>query len=176
VLTIITLQSRNFGVLTRLPLSTTSDLCRVLDFPQVLQHFGEDPSKGLSDEQVLEQRAIYGPNELVPDKGTPFWKLVLKQFDDLLVKILIVAAVVDLIIAIINGETGASVFVEPGVIVLILIANGMLKQRAAVSPGCKGGYLIYFIIILRALFKVLHTCGTLHALLTVSLCMQLLWE
>lgn len=76
---------------------------------------------------MLEQRAIYGPNELVPDKGTPFWKLVLKQFDDLLVRILIVAAVVDLIIAIINGETGASVFVEPGVIILILIANGVLK-------------------------------------------------
>eukprot|EP00884_Botryococcus_braunii_P019514 jgi/Botrbrau1/6246/Bobra.0129s0001.2 len=94
-----------------------------LEVSEVLQHFGEDPSKGLSDEQVLEQRAIYGPNELVPDKGTPFWKLVLKQFDDLLVKILIVAAVVDLVIAIINGETGASVFVEPGVIVLILIAN-----------------------------------------------------
>jgi P-type Ca2+ transporter type 2A len=92
--------------------------------PQVLQHFGEDPSKGFSDAQVLEQRAIYGPNELAPEKGTPFWKLVLKQFDDLLVKILIVAAIVDLVIAIINGETGASVFVEPGVIILILVANG----------------------------------------------------
>lgn len=55
--------------------------------------------------------------------GTPFWKLVLKQFDDLLVKILIGAAVVDLLIALSNGDTGASAFVEPGVILLILVAN-----------------------------------------------------
>ena len=38
--------------------------------------------------------------------GTPFYKLVLKQFDDYLVKILIAAAVVDLIIALANGEHG----------------------------------------------------------------------
>ena len=55
--------------------------------------------------------------------GTPFWKLVLKQFDDLLVKILIGAAIVDLLIALSNGERGASAFVEPGVILLILVAN-----------------------------------------------------
>jgi P-type Ca2+ transporter type 2A len=55
--------------------------------------------------------------------GTPFWKLVLKQFDDLLVKILIVAAAVDLLIALANGEGGAGAFVEPAVIVLILVAN-----------------------------------------------------
>ena len=40
------------------------------------------------------------------EKGTPFYKLVLKQFDDYLVKILIAAAVVDLIIALANGEHG----------------------------------------------------------------------
>lgn len=40
-----------------------------------------------------------------------------------LVQILIGAAVVDLLIALANGEHGASAFVEPSVIVLILIAN-----------------------------------------------------
>jgi hypothetical protein len=47
--------------------------------------------------------------------GTPFWKLVLKQFDDLLVKILIVAAIVSFLLALVNGETGLSAFVEPTV-------------------------------------------------------------
>ncbi|CAN1135641.1 Calcium-transporting ATPase 3, endoplasmic reticulum-type, partial [Linum perenne] len=45
--------------------------------------------------------------------GSPFWKLVLKQFDDLLVKILIAAAVVSFVLALVNGETGLSAFVEP---------------------------------------------------------------
>lgn len=70
---------------------------------------------------------------MLSSAGTPFWKLVLKQFDDLLVKvrhysivqwqqlidivisfhdtlflqILIVAAAVDFGIALVNGESGA---------------------------------------------------------------------
>lgn len=47
--------------------------------------------------------------------GTPFWKLVLKQFDDLLVKILIAAAIVSFVLALINGETGLTAFLEPSV-------------------------------------------------------------
>ncbi|CAM8936005.1 unnamed protein product [Rhodiola kirilowii] len=84
---------------------------------EVLERFGVDPAKGLSDFQVAEHARIYGKN------GTPFWKLVLKQFDDLLVKILIVAAVVSFILALVNGETGLVAFLEPSVILMILAAN-----------------------------------------------------
>eukprot|EP00887_Chlorella_sp_A99_P004497 scaffold34.g4497.t1 len=90
---------------------------------QVLEHFRVDLAAGLSSADVARQRAHFGRNELAPDPGTPFWKLVLKQFDDLLVKILLVAAVVDLLIALASGEGGWGAFVEPGVILLILVAN-----------------------------------------------------
>ncbi|KFM23983.1 Calcium-transporting ATPase 3, endoplasmic reticulum-type [Auxenochlorella protothecoides] len=80
---------------------------------------------------------MYGRNELAPDAGDkdgkPLWKLVLKQFDDLLVKILIVAALVDFFIAFAGGE-GLGAFVEPAVIVLILVANatvGVLTETNA---------------------------------------------
>ena len=46
----------------------------------------------------------------------------MKQFNDLLVKILIVAAIVSFILAAVDGD-GELAFVEPTVIVLILIAN-----------------------------------------------------
>lgn len=50
-----------------------------------------------------------------PYAGASFWKLVLKQFDDLLVKILIVAALVSFVLALINGDTGLTAFLEPSV-------------------------------------------------------------
>ncbi|ONK74511.1 uncharacterized protein A4U43_C03F7130 [Asparagus officinalis] len=90
---------------------------------EVLEAFRVDPTKGLSDSQVEENARIYGRNVLPQEKSTPFWKLVLKQFDDLLVKILIAAAVVSFILALINGETGLAAFLEPSVILMILGAN-----------------------------------------------------
>ncbi|EEF52265.1 cation-transporting atpase, putative [Ricinus communis] len=84
---------------------------------EVLDYFGVDPAKGLTDSQVALNAKVHGKN------GTPFWKLVLKQFDDLLVKILIAAAVVSFVLALINGETGLTAFLEPFVILLILAAN-----------------------------------------------------
>ncbi|CAN6884498.1 unnamed protein product [Brassica oleracea] len=84
---------------------------------QVLDFFGVDSTKGLSDSQVDHHSRLFGRN------GTPFWKLVLKQFDDLLVKILIVAAIVSFVLALANGETGLTAFLEPFVILLILAAN-----------------------------------------------------
>ena len=59
--------------------------------------------------------------------GTPFWKLVLKQFDDYLVKILIAAAVVDLIIALANGERGA------GCVTRLHVSMCSPRRRAATS-------------------------------------------
>ncbi|KAL4359050.1 hypothetical protein AHAS_Ahas08G0038600 [Arachis hypogaea] len=91
--------------------------------PEVLDHFGVDPTKGLSDTQVVQHGRLYGINVLPEDKRAPFWKLVLKQFDDLLVKILIAAAVISFILALVNGETGLMAFLEPSVILLILAAN-----------------------------------------------------
>ncbi|XP_038886243.1 calcium-transporting ATPase 3, endoplasmic reticulum-type isoform X1 [Benincasa hispida] len=90
---------------------------------EVLDFFGVDPSQGLTDDQVLHHAKLYGKNLVPEEKRAPFWKLVLKQFDDLLVKILIVAAVVSFLLALINGETGVTAFMEPSVILMILAAN-----------------------------------------------------
>ena len=91
---------------------------------QILERFNVDPSLGLTDAQVLASRALHGPNELPPEPPTPLWRRLLAQFDDLLVRILVAAAVVDLLISWANGELGSrSSLVEPGVIALILVAN-----------------------------------------------------
>ncbi|KAG2698946.1 hypothetical protein I3760_07G170700 [Carya illinoinensis] len=90
---------------------------------EVLDLFGVDPAQGLSEDQVAQHARLYGKNVLPEERRAPFWKLVFKQFDDLLVKILIVAALVSFILALINGETGLTAFLEPSVILMILAAN-----------------------------------------------------
>lgn len=42
---------------------------------------------GLSSNQVSRRREQYGLNELEKEPPTPLWKLVLAQFDDMLVKV-----------------------------------------------------------------------------------------
>ncbi|KAK3425613.1 calcium-transporting ATPase 3, endoplasmic reticulum-type isoform X1 [Eucalyptus grandis] len=90
---------------------------------EVLDFFEVDPSRGLSDSQVARHARLFGRNVLPKEERTSFWKLVLKQFDDLLVKILIAAALVSFVLALVNGETGLAAFLEPSVILMILAAN-----------------------------------------------------
>lgn len=97
---------------------------------QCLQEYGVSVEKGLSSPQVEKRRQIYGWNELQKENGTPLWKLVLEQFDDTLVKILLAAAGVSFILAYFDGnessETGITAYVEPLVILLILILNAVV--------------------------------------------------
>jgi len=95
-----------------------------------LSSFGvSSAAHGLTDAQVVAAREKYGPNELDKEEGTPLWKLVLQQFDDLLVKILLGAAVLSFVLAFFedHGEEGGwQAFVEPFVILLILVINAVV--------------------------------------------------
>ncbi|XP_076253321.1 ATPase sarcoplasmic/endoplasmic reticulum Ca2+ transporting SERCA isoform X1 [Rhynchophorus ferrugineus] len=104
---------------------------------EVLNYFSADPERGLSPDQVKRNQEKYGPNELPAEEGKSIWQLVLEQFDDLLVKILLLAAIISFVLALFEEHDGAfSAFVEPFVILLILIANavvGVWQERNAES-------------------------------------------
>eukprot|EP00532_Pseudo-nitzschia_australis_P003952 CAMPEP_0168192376 /NCGR_PEP_ID=MMETSP0139_2-20121125/18014_1 /TAXON_ID=44445 /ORGANISM="Pseudo-nitzschia australis, Strain 10249 10 AB" /LENGTH=411 /DNA_ID=CAMNT_0008115609 /DNA_START=44 /DNA_END=1277 /DNA_ORIENTATION=+ len=83
--------------------------------------------KGLSEAQVLELRKIYGSNELEHEEKTPLWALVLEQFDDKLVQILLFAALLSFVLAFFEEvDHWVEAFVEPAVILLILIINAIV--------------------------------------------------
>ncbi|KAG5566052.1 hypothetical protein RHGRI_001848 [Rhododendron griersonianum] len=97
---------------------------------QCLKEYKAKLDKGLSTYEVEKRRERYGWNELQKEKRKPLWKLVFEQFDDVLVKILLVAAFISFILAYLHrNETGGSGFeayVEPFVIVLILVLNAIV--------------------------------------------------
>eukprot|EP00210_Caulerpa_lentillifera_P006729 g6431.t1 len=96
---------------------------------EVLKHVDVDIVRGLSNQEVLMRRSKHGPNELAKESGTPLWKLILSQFDDMLVKVLLLAAAVSFILAYFedaSGEEGMRAYIEPFVILLILVINAVV--------------------------------------------------
>ncbi|XP_066577782.1 sarcoplasmic/endoplasmic reticulum calcium ATPase 1 isoform X1 [Amia ocellicauda] len=104
---------------------------------ECLAYFGVNENTGLSPEQVKKNMAKYGPNELPAEEGKTLWELVAEQFEDLLVRILLLAACISFVLAWFEeGEETVTAFVEPFVILLILIANaivGVWQERNAES-------------------------------------------
>ncbi|XP_017339511.1 ATPase sarcoplasmic/endoplasmic reticulum Ca2+ transporting 1, like isoform X2 [Ictalurus punctatus] len=104
---------------------------------EVIAFFGVSETTGLTVDQVKRNFTKYGPNELPAEEGKSLWELVIEQFEDLLVRILLLAACISFVLAWFEeGEETVTAFVEPFVILLILIANavvGVWQERNAES-------------------------------------------
>ncbi|KAI0125907.1 calcium-transporting ATPase sarcoplasmic/endoplasmic reticulum type [Xylariales sp. AK1849] len=92
----------------------------------VLATFDVDASVGLSDEQVIDLRTKYGKNAIPEEPPTPLWELILEQFKDQLVLILLGSAAVSFVLALFEEEGGWGAFVDPAVILTILILNAVV--------------------------------------------------
>ncbi|PKA64413.1 Calcium-transporting ATPase, endoplasmic reticulum-type [Apostasia shenzhenica] len=101
-----------------------------LSVEECLKEHNVKLEKGLSVYEVDRRRERYGWNELRKEKGKPTWRLVLEQFDDVLVKILLVAAFISFTLVYLqgieSGYTGFEVYVEPLIIILILMLNAVV--------------------------------------------------
>lgn len=65
----------------------------------LLKEFGTNDQTGLDKSQVEAQRRIHGENVLPEQPSTPVWQLILAQFQDQLVLILLGAAAISFVLA-----------------------------------------------------------------------------
>ncbi|MGK7899632.1 MAG: calcium-translocating P-type ATPase, PMCA-type [Xenococcus sp. (in: cyanobacteria)] len=77
------------------------------------------PYKGLTAEEVVKSRDKYGKNVLKPPEREAWWKLFLEKFEDPVIEILCIAAVIAIAVGVIQGD-----YVEGlGIIIAIFLAT-----------------------------------------------------
>ncbi|MDO4543300.1 MAG: cation-translocating P-type ATPase [Clostridia bacterium] len=99
---------------------------------EILETLSVDPAVGLSDDEAAKRLERDGKNELAAKKKKTLLQRFFAQFKDVMIIILIIAALVSFGIAIYEGE-GHSFF-EPALILLIVVLNaimGMLQENKA---------------------------------------------
>lgn len=90
----------------------------------IIKELSTNTEKGLTGEQADGRLAEYGPNRLREKKRKTNLQRFFEQFKDVMILILIAAAVVSFVIAII--EANPKEFFEPALILLIVILNAVM--------------------------------------------------
>ncbi len=99
---------------------------------EIISLLGTNTNTGLTMEQVSEKRQKFGENKLREKKKKTNLQRFFDQFKDVMILILIAAAVVSFVVACVEGNTKE--FFEPALILLIVIINavmGVLQESKA---------------------------------------------
>ena len=97
----------------------------------VAQDLGVDPSRGLSADEARSRLASHGANRLAGGKTEPAWRAFLRQYEDFMQVVLLVAAGVNQVV---TGETGTTV-VLAGLTVFNAVIG--LRQEAKAEESVK---------------------------------------
>ncbi len=87
------------------------------DAHELARAHGVDPDQGLREDQVAQLALQHGPNQLPTSAGRSVWSLVMDQFSDFMILVLIAAAVI-------SGVVGD--LVDTLVILVIVLLNAVI--------------------------------------------------
>lgn len=91
-----------------------------LEMSDVVSEFESDPVDGLANTIASQRLEKYGPNELIEQGGESPWKILLDQFTETMVVILMIAAIISLVL----GE-----YIDFVAIIVIIILNALIGFR-----------------------------------------------
>ena len=94
------------------------------DVKDVLDTLSTNQKSGLTSEEVSTRQAKYGPNKLREKKKKTTLQRFMDQFKDVMILILIAAAIVSFVVICVEKNWGE--LFEPGLIVLIVILNAIM--------------------------------------------------
>jgi P-type Ca2+ transporter type 2C len=100
-----------------------------LTIAQTLVQLETDENKGLTDRQVIDRQQEFGANELVAATSRQWWQILLEQFTNIMLVMLMVVAVVSGIFDFMEiqaGKTTGLPFKDTIAILSIVILNGLL--------------------------------------------------
>ena len=95
-----------------------------VDREQLLKELCTNQTTGLTTAQVEEHRLKYGENKLQEKKKKSTLVKFFEQFKDVMIIILLIAAIISFVIACVEGDTKE--FFEPGLILLIVVLNAVI--------------------------------------------------
>lgn len=89
----------------------------------IIAGFSSSSSTGLSAAQAKQLLQKYGKNELPSASSSSFLRMFFMQFKDFMIYTLLCAAGISFAVSYINGEPD---FIEPGIILIIIIVNALI--------------------------------------------------
>lgn len=105
-------------------LDTSAFIYHKLSADESVKKLNSNIAKGLTRSEHERLLREHGANELDEEPETSLWERIMEQFQDLLVQILLGAAIISFIFACLDdGDEGFAAFVEPFVIMSILVLN-----------------------------------------------------
>jgi Ca2+-transporting ATPase len=108
-------------------MDTKSFTAHKITVDEAIRQYRTDLKKGLSSAEAEKRLKEHGPNELDAEEEKSLWERIIEQFEDILVRILLASATVSFVIALTgDGEEGLTAYVEPFVILLILVLNAIV--------------------------------------------------
>ncbi|MBQ8732395.1 MAG: calcium-translocating P-type ATPase, PMCA-type [Oscillospiraceae bacterium] len=95
-----------------------------MPLPELLSELQADPKQGLTSAEIQTRQAKYGPNKLREKKKKTNLQRFIDQFKDVMILILIAAAIVSFVVICVEQNWGE--LFEPALILLIVILNAIM--------------------------------------------------